>query len=220
MTTSLPCSCSPKQKQPVPASKRLPPELVSEILNQTDDWELAATLGIRCDLPVNPVWLHASALDKAILSSRLKAVQHAVATSKKASSAKLPAERVTFNWAPRKRATDGSHLTQWGARVMLRFGYIDMLSYLLDHLPDQMRSVAAPLLPEVASAWGRTNVLDWAAKAGFGLEYSQGAMDASAIASKLLISLMSCTGGITARPSRYTRVVQELWATAAECILG
>lgn len=52
---------------------------------------------------------------------------------------------------------------------MIRFGYIDILDYLLTVDPAQLHRLCDYLLPEVASAWGRVDVLEWAHRGEFGL---------------------------------------------------
>ncbi|GAA5942167.1 uncharacterized protein JCM15063_002027 [Sporobolomyces koalae] len=130
--------CEPKGR---PASQRLPGELLSLILELTHDWELATTLGIRTTLPKPAPWIEfATPLDRAILRS---------------STSTVPVEYATTH-------VHHDHLTQWGARVMLRFGYVHVLDYLARHDAPQLRAQLRQLLPVVASAWGRTTVLEWA----------------------------------------------------------
>lgn len=132
----------------VSASRRLPPELVSHILSLTNDWELATTLGVRTDLALPGPWLEfATPLDWAILrsSTSVAPVRYAVEHS------------------------DASEFSQWGTRAMLRFAYVHVLEYLFDTVPDQVRQECRELLPVVASAWGRTTVLEWANQSDLGL---------------------------------------------------
>lgn len=53
---------------------------------------------------------------------------------------------------------------------MVRFGYIHVLDYFLSHDPEQLQRQCRALLPIVASAWGRVNVLEWARDSAFKLE--------------------------------------------------
>lgn len=48
--------------------------------------------------------------------------------------------------------------SHWGARVMVRFGYVHLLDWLYSVEPSQMHTVCIELLPEIASAWGRVEV--------------------------------------------------------------
>lgn len=50
--------------------------------------------------------------------------------------------------------------SKWGARVMIRFGYVHLLDWLYSVEPGQMHATCGELLPEVASAWGRVEVCD------------------------------------------------------------
>ncbi|BGP48213.1 hypothetical protein JCM10450v2_004085 [Rhodotorula kratochvilovae] len=131
------------------ASRRLPPELVSLVFEQTHDWELAHALGVRTGLPVPAPWQEfATPLDRAILRS--------------ATTASL----VPVEYA---RAHGHKAFTQFGARVMLRLSLVDVLDYLLKEDETQLRAQCEDLLPVVASAWGRLDVLEWAKNSAFGL---------------------------------------------------
>lgn len=139
---------SPATKR-APASKRLPPELVSLILSYTVDWELAHALGVRTTTLATPApWLEfATPLDCAILRSSTSLV-------------------------PVRYAREVEHetrFTQWGARVMLRFAFIDTLDELFRADEQQFRMQCEELLPVVASAWGRRDVLEWAQASPFRL---------------------------------------------------
>ncbi|GAA5967579.1 hypothetical protein JCM8115_006991 [Rhodotorula mucilaginosa] len=133
------------------ASLRLPPELVSLILDYTADWELACALGCSNHPSLHPPapWLEfATPLDRAILrtssSHSLVPVQYA-------------------------RAHGHTRFTQWGARVMLRFALIDTIDYLFRADEREFRHQCEHLLPVVASAWGRRTVLEWAKDSPFKL---------------------------------------------------
>ncbi|SGY22806.1 BQ5605_C019g08860 [Microbotryum silenes-dioicae] len=135
----------------------LPQELVRLFLEQVGDWELATTLGVRCpSLNMTAPWQEfATPLaiytprpqDKAILrsSTSITPVRFAIAHA-------------------------STRFSQWGTRVMIRFGYIHVLEYLLQHDPHQLRGQCRRLLPVVASAWGRVNVLQWAREGAYGLD--------------------------------------------------
>lgn len=135
------------------ASRRLPPELVSLVVELTQDWELAHALGVRTALPVPAPWQEfATPLDRAILRA---------ATT----SSLVPVEYA--------RLVEGhTALTQFGARVMLRLSLVDVLDYLLREDEQQLRYQCQDLLPVVASAWGRLDVLQWAKNSRFGLSPS------------------------------------------------
>ena len=125
----------------------LPVELISRVLEMVNDWELATTLQFSHQIPLTGPWLEqATPLDHAILASSrsLRPVLAAVA-----------AGHSTF--------------TQWGARVMIRFSYLHVLGFFLRTDPDQLRQQCENLLPVVASAWGRVNVLRWATESEFRL---------------------------------------------------
>ncbi|KAM0747488.1 hypothetical protein T439DRAFT_328727 [Meredithblackwellia eburnea MCA 4105] len=124
----------------IPASLRLPQEVLLLIFNAAQDWELATTLGAPHSIPTTSPWLEqATPLDRAILlsSTTLAPVQAALADGNR-----------TF--------------TQWGARVMIRFSYLHLLQFFLKTDPRQLKRQCQQLLPVVASAWGRVEVLRWA----------------------------------------------------------
>jgi hypothetical protein len=135
-------------------SLRIPPELISLILTFTQDWELATTLGVRTSLPKPAPWVEfATRLDWAILrsSTSTNPVRYAIEVA----------------------SVDGDNnnkFTQWGARVMLRFGYVHVLDYFSLSNLNQLKQECKQLLPVVASAWGRTSVLEWAQKSKLGLK--------------------------------------------------
>lgn len=132
-----------------PASRRLPPELISLILTSTEDWELATTLGVRTNLPKPGPWEEfATPLDRAILRSSTSTIPVLYAALK----------------------DNHTNFTQWGARVMLRFGYVHVLDWFSKTDLKQLKRECKSLLPIVASAWGRTKVLEWAQSSLLGLK--------------------------------------------------
>ncbi|ORY81777.1 hypothetical protein BCR35DRAFT_303916 [Leucosporidium creatinivorum] len=135
-------------QQEEPASRRLPPELVRLCLEHAQDWELATTLGIRSPrLPITSPWLEfATPLDKAILRSSLSLtpIRYALAQGH-------------TSWS------------SWGTRVMVRFSLLPVLQFFLDKDPQQLQRQCRNLLPVVASAWGRTEVLEWALKSRYSM---------------------------------------------------
>lgn len=134
--------------QDSPAAHRLPPELVSLVLEFTGDYELATTLEHPHSLDVTSPWAEqATDLDRAILVSGT-------------------------GIGPVKRAYESGQrtFTQWGARVMIRFSYVHILQFFLERDPDQLRRQCGSLLPVVASAWGRVKVLEWAMNSPFQLK--------------------------------------------------
>lgn len=140
-----------------PASRRLPPELVSLIVTRTGDWELAHALGVRTSLPTPPPWLEfATPLDRAILRSG-----QAYSDGDGDGDGTVPVRYA--------RAHGHTQFTQWGARVMLRFALVHTIEELFRVDESQFRRQCEHLLPVVASAWGRRNVLEWAKESEFKL---------------------------------------------------
>lgn len=141
----------------MPASRRLPPELVSLIVTRTGDWELAHALGVRTSLPTPPPWLEfATPLDRAILRSG-----QAYSDGDGDGDGTVPVRYA--------RAHGHTQFTQWGARVMLRFALVHTIEELFRVEESQFRRQCEHLLPVVASAWGRRNVLEWAKESEFKL---------------------------------------------------
>ncbi|KAI5477960.1 hypothetical protein MNV49_005752 [Pseudohyphozyma bogoriensis] len=149
---------SPPPPPPSPtsqsASQRLPPELLKLIFDACGDYELATTLGAPHSIQITSPWVEqATPLDRAILHSgnSVRGVESAV--------------------------RDGhTRFTQWGARVMIRFSYLHLLAYFLQTDPSQLREQCQTLLPVVASAWGRVEVLKWATESKFGLRPDRSTM--------------------------------------------
>ena len=52
---------------------------------------------------------------------------------------------------------------------MVRFAYVHVLEYFQNNDPEQLQRQCRSLLPIVASAWGRVNVLEWARDSAFRL---------------------------------------------------
>lgn len=126
------------------SSSKLPVEVLERILSHTKDWELCHTLGFSHALPASSVWLqHATDLDWAVLSGSLALVKACVSPD----AGKTP---------------DQLQLSTWGARAIVRFGYIDTLTFLYNTQQKQLLRCVGSLLPTIASAWGRVNVLEWA----------------------------------------------------------
>ncbi|KAG0142878.1 hypothetical protein CROQUDRAFT_97026 [Cronartium quercuum f. sp. fusiforme G11] len=133
---------------PSPSSikKRLPVEILSQIFTYLSDYELAETLGIPHTIPETPPWKDSTtSLDKSILTGSLQIV------------------KTTYEVKHHRS------FTQWGARVMIRFGFLNILDYLLKVEINQLHRICDYLLPELSSAWGRVDVLEWAIKSKFGI---------------------------------------------------
>lgn len=123
----------------------------------TGDYELAVTLGLPRALPETAPWMEQSTpLDRAILSGQLSSVKSVYLGTEGVNGQKGQPPQQTF--------------TRWGARCMIRFGYVHLLDWLHSVSPEQMHATCDELLPEVASAWGRVEVLEWAHRASsFGI---------------------------------------------------
>lgn len=114
----------------------LPVEILAEIMDHIGDWELAKAVGVPTSTPQPVTWTRASQADHAILTGYL----------------------------PLLRAADpSSHPpTKVGAIVAVRFGYVNVLDYLLTHHASLFRSLFEDgTIPLIASHHGRVSVLSW-----------------------------------------------------------
>lgn len=120
----------------------LPPELWADIFEFVSDWELSTALGMMTALRPPADWSRTgTALDRALLSGSDSYVAAFLA-----------------------RHPSAHKFTKLGARALVRFGYVELLSYLHRTSPEHFRAVfSSPglQLPELASRLGQTRVLDW-----------------------------------------------------------
>jgi hypothetical protein len=126
----------------------LPPELVSVIITLAGDWELATSLGVYHEIPKSTPWIEqALPLDHAILPGRISTVKAAIAAGH-------------------------DRFTTWGARAMIRFGFVNLLDFFRERLYDNLAETCGfnSLLTTTASAWGRLCVLEWAHEHNFGFD--------------------------------------------------
>lgn len=132
--TSHPGPTKPRTRQV--KAPDLPVEILAEIMDHIGDWELAKAVGVPTSTPQPVTWTRASQADHAILTGYL----------------------------PLLRAADpSSHPpTKVGAIVAVRFGYVNVLDYLLTHHASLFRSLFEDgTIPLIASHHGRVSVLSW-----------------------------------------------------------
>ena len=114
----------------------LPIEILAEILDRVGCWPLCRALGVPTSLPVPHEWSSASATDLAMLTGSVPFIR-----------ASNP-------------ATDPP--TRLGATAAVRFGYVNVLEFLLtQHRPIFLSVFGDDLIPITASKHGRTAVLAW-----------------------------------------------------------
>jgi hypothetical protein len=126
----------------------LPLELISNIVTLAGDWELATALGFYHEIPKSTPWIEqASPLDHAILSGRIDVVKASIDAG-------------------------NDRFTTWGARAMVRFGFVRLLDFFRQRLYMNLCNTCGTnsLLTTTASAWGRLCVLEWAHKHNFGFD--------------------------------------------------
>ncbi|PKS11364.1 hypothetical protein jhhlp_003126 [Lomentospora prolificans] len=141
----------PRRAQGLPHTKktsvRLPPELWSMILEQTQDWELAETLGIKTSLPTPDCWI-----DPVSPESRkddpIKTYERELEwTVLKANSEEICKKLAQ---AP-PRFTFLSALT---VKLIIRFALVDVLAYLEQNKPELfMVGFDGTILPSKASVY-------------------------------------------------------------------
>ena len=114
----------------------LPIEILAEILDHLGNWPLCRALGVPTSLAVPQEWSTAGATDLAMLTGSVSLI----------------------------RASDPAlnPPTRLGATAAVRFGYVNVLEYLLTrHQPIFLSVFGDDLIPTTASRHGRTAVLAW-----------------------------------------------------------
>ncbi|KAF8178588.1 hypothetical protein K438DRAFT_1977827 [Mycena galopus ATCC 62051] len=140
----------PVSPAPTPPPKQrtlgpdLPVEILADIMDHVGDWELARAVGVPTSLPRPSAWSRASPIDEAMLTGHL----------------------------PLIRAADPiAHPPTLGADLAIRFGYVNVLEFLL---LESVRTAKVDcsgsvfkkmykndLIPIKASLHGRLGVLSW-----------------------------------------------------------
>ena len=106
-------------------------------MDYVGDWELAKAVGVPTSLSQPSEWRRATRTDQTVLTGQLRSIQESHC------SADYP-------------------LTQIGANVIVRFGYVNVLDYFLSHHEQMfMEAFEDDLIPVKASRNGRINVLNW-----------------------------------------------------------
>jgi hypothetical protein len=114
----------------------LPVEIMAEILEQVGDWELAKAVGLPTSLPQPLSWGRASKTDHALLTGCLP---------------------LLISYEPTLRPP-----TPVGARLIVRFSYINILDYLFHHCrPVFGKNFGRHLIPKTAALHGRVDALNW-----------------------------------------------------------
>jgi hypothetical protein len=113
-----------------------PIEILAEIMDHINDWELAKAVGIPTSLPRPQEWNRASTTDEAMLSGYLPVLRAA-------HPAQTPPTRI-------------------GATLAIRFGYVNVIEFfLIHHRPIFTTLFQGDIIPITASYYGRTAVLSW-----------------------------------------------------------
>ena len=145
------------------AQSTLPPEIWSMILEHTNDWELAQSLGIYTKLPMptkqgwrkepkdpnDPLQVFMHELEWTLLTANTEAV-----------CAKLAQAPPSFN-----------DLSALAAHLIFKFSLTGVLTYIESHFSHIFRCFDGKTIPTKASAYyGRTAILDWWARSPSFLE--------------------------------------------------
>jgi hypothetical protein len=135
---------------------QFPLELVAEIVDHLEDWELSKAVGLPTSLPCPRAWGRATKLDLAILSCRLEKVKE----------------------------TPGPFYMV-SAKAAIRFGCVDVIEYLYIHHRHSFDKTFAQILPLNASLEGSIPVLNWwkekLYQPGNNASYDSRAMDAACV---------------------------------------
>ncbi|KLU88529.1 phosphopantothenoylcysteine decarboxylase [Magnaporthiopsis poae ATCC 64411] len=169
--------CKPPFRPKVLRSKTktrttLPPEIWGLILEHTNDWELAQSLGVftTLEMPTSQGWR----LAPKDPSDPLQVFMH-----------QLEWKLLTADTAAVCRFLEGApaNLTDLSAlaiKLIFKFALIGVLTYIEGHCPIVFRNFDGKTVPTKASAYyGRTDILDWWARSPSFLEkqYDTEAMD-------------------------------------------
>lgn len=114
----------------------LPVEILADIMDHLGNWPLCRALGVPTSLPVPNEWSTACATDLAMLTGSVSLI----------------------------RASDPSlnPPTRLGGAAAVRFGYVNVLEFLLtQHRPIFLSVFRDDLIPITASKHGRIAVLEW-----------------------------------------------------------
>ncbi|KAL8305531.1 hypothetical protein RB597_003677 [Gaeumannomyces tritici] len=150
----------------------LPPEIWGLILEHTNDWELAQSLGVftTLEMPTVQGWR----LAPKDLSDPLHVFMH-----------QLEWKLLTADTAAVCRFLEGApanlaDLSALAIKLIFKFALIGVLTYIEGHCPIVFRNFDGKTVPTKASAYyGRTDILDWWARSPSFLEkqYDAEAMD-------------------------------------------
>ena len=114
----------------------LPVEIMAEIMDQVGDWALTKAVGLPTSLSQPSTWKDASPTDRALLTGFLP---------------------LLVSCEPNIRPP-----TCIGARLIVRFSYIHILTYLHRHCRARFGEIFPNyLIPKTAAHHGRVAVLDW-----------------------------------------------------------
>ncbi|KAI0258865.1 hypothetical protein BC834DRAFT_909367 [Gloeopeniophorella convolvens] len=120
-------------------TSRLPPlpvEVMAEIMDHVGDWELSKAVGLPTSLPQPLLWARASSTDHALLTGYLPLLVSCDPTARPPTSV--------------------------GARLVVRFSYIHILSYIFHHYRAFFpRFFRHHVIPITAAHNGRIDVLNW-----------------------------------------------------------
>lgn len=114
----------------------LPVELIADIMDKLGDWELSRAVGVPTSISPPVDWARASPTDQAMITGYLPLIRAADPTA--------------------------NPPTKLGGLVALRFGYVNVLEYLVtQHRCVFLCLFKGDLIPIKASRHGRTAILSW-----------------------------------------------------------
>jgi hypothetical protein len=141
----------------------LPPELLTIILEYTNDWELATHLGIftHMEMPTNQGWR----LQPKDPSDPLQVYNHELEWTILTSNTKMVCKKLS-------QAPPSFHdLSALSVHLIFKFCLLGVLSYIEAKCPHLFKCFDGKTIPTKASAYyGRTEILDWWARSPSFLE--------------------------------------------------
>ncbi|KAK0641024.1 hypothetical protein B0T16DRAFT_418953 [Cercophora newfieldiana] len=139
----------------------LPPEIWSIILEYTNDWELASSLGVFTTIPMPSDWR----LEPNNPSDPLQVFMHELEWTLLTANTEAVCKKLS-------EAPSSFHdLSALAVHLIFKFSLTDVLAYIEANFPHIFKCFDGKTIPTKASAYyGRTDILDWWAKSPSFLE--------------------------------------------------
>jgi hypothetical protein len=143
------------------AQSSLPPEIWSIILEYTNDWELASSLGVFTTLPMPSEWR----LDPKDPKDPLQVFMHELEWTLLTANTEAICKKLS------EAPPSFRDLSALAVHLIFKFSLTDVLAYIEANFPHIFRCFDGKTIPTKASAYyGRTDILDWWVKSPSFLE--------------------------------------------------